>query len=453
MEGSRQYGRALLLGVLCLWPSCVARKQVCTSWSPLSQSACPLADDAVAKLEELLDARLAGQKLAGLAVRKAIAQNVERYMKGRVRKRDKLASYVLGFPHSIMHESEKTSKSTKRPETLFLHFSGPTGVGKSLTASLISQALFDTTGKGCGVISINLNELRSFKPWQPRSREFLSETLQTIKDQLALCPRSVFVLDEIQSVHRDLVDELVAFFLPHGLKKHGLSVAYAVVILISDLGSERLEPNMARADAVTAISAAAQSRFGSGGGGAGMDATTETVLMRNLVPFLPLSKDELAQVAVLQLGTLLAQLRTEFGDSWRGKLTWQPHVARAMADRCFQEKATCYSEGGRGIESKVNHDLQGDVEALIVQCLNLAESEAAGGKGKAGRHSALCFDNVDVRVARRGRGEEGEGERGEHGDLEVVLDGVYGKDEFEGYHERERSTERAAGGGGVSAEL
>jgi DNA polymerase III delta prime subunit len=436
----------------------MARQQVCTSWLPLSQSACPLEDDAVAKLEDLLNARLAGQTLAALAVRKAIAQNVERYRKGRVRKRDKLASYVLGFPHSIMHESNKTSKSTKRPETLFLHFSGPTGVGKSLTANLISQALFDPTGKGCGAISINLNELRSFKPWLLQS--FLTETLQTFKDQLALCPRSVFVLDEIQSVHRDIVDELVGFFLPHGMKKHGLSVAYAVVILISDLGSERLEPNMARADAVTAISAAAQSRFGSGGGGAGKDATTENVLMRNLVPFLPLSKDELAQVAVLQLGTLLAQLRTEFGASWRGKLTWQPQVAQAMADSCFQEKTTCYSEGGRGIESKVHHDLQGDVEALIVQCLNLAESEAArgrghgaGGKEGAGRNSALCFDNVDVRVARRERKEEVEGERGEHGELEVVLDAVYGKDEFEGYHERKHSTESFSRGGGVPGEL
>jgi len=452
----RAHRRALVLAVACLLPACGARQEVCASWSPLAQSACPLAENAIAQLEELLDSRLAGQTLAALAVRKALAQSVERYAKARIRKRDMLASYVLGFPHSILNEQEK--RSTTRRETLFLHFSGPTGVGKSLTANLMARALFTSPGAQCGVMNVNLNEHRSNSQKKWAMRRLLADTLQTFRDQLALCPRSVFVLDEIQSVHRDLVDELLAFFLPQGLKAHGLSVVYPVVVLISDLGSEKLQPNMARADAVAAISAAAQSRFGSGAGA----AATERVLMRNLVPFLPLSEEELAQVVTLQLGGLLTQLRTEFGASWRGKLTWQPQVAQAMAHSCFHEP-TCNAEGGRGIESKVQHDLQGDVEALIAECLDMAESEAARGQGegegeRAGGGGSVCFDNVDVRVARggRGRGEGGDGDGRERGELEIVLDAVYGKDEFEGYHEGlfdSGTAEHAAGrkGGGRSA--
>jgi hypothetical protein len=61
--------------------------------------------------------------LAALSIRKALAQNNEKFKKGRVRKRDRLAS-MLTLPFSP--PAEATSKTSQR-KTLFLHFSGPTG--------------------------------------------------------------------------------------------------------------------------------------------------------------------------------------------------------------------------------------------------------------------------------------------------------------------------------------
>jgi hypothetical protein len=46
------------------------------------------------------------------------------------------SSLVLGFPHSL------TAPAQAKGKTLFLHFSGPTGVGKSLAGRLVAEALF-----------------------------------------------------------------------------------------------------------------------------------------------------------------------------------------------------------------------------------------------------------------------------------------------------------------------
>ena len=67
--------------------------------SSLAQWACPLADEPVAALQALLDRGLVGQTLAALAVRKAIAQNADTFSKERVRKRDKIAGYLLSLIH------------------------------------------------------------------------------------------------------------------------------------------------------------------------------------------------------------------------------------------------------------------------------------------------------------------------------------------------------------------
>ena len=233
------------------------------------------------------------------------------------------------------------------------------------------------------------------------------------------------------------MDGIIAFFQPHGIQAPALSRtnAYPIVVLISDLGTQDLRAGLTRAEAVSVLTESCKERFG---------GTTESILLDNMVPFLPLSSDELAEVATMELNVLQAQLRIEFGQSWSGKLTWQRGVATRLARACFAE-GSCYAQGGRGIESKVHHEIAREVESLVALCIS-----ATGG----------CSDNVDVRLERR-HGHHSEiktahGERGaplgvlevevlEVDGLFIVLDSVYGSTEFEGYLPTDNLEEKGKG--------
>ena len=174
---------------------------------------------------------------------------------------------------------------------------------------------------------------------------------------------------------------------------------------------------MTRAEAVSAISDSCRYRF---------REMTQKILLDNMVPFLPLTQDELAEVAAIELSALQARLHTEFAQSWLGKLTWQAGVPLHLGMRCRAESA-CSHEGGRGIQSKVHHELSGAVESLVARCVSPpnASSESAQGSG-------VCADNVDIRTRVRAEGQDGAGGQEVEG-LFIVLDSVYGSDEFEGY--------------------
>jgi ATP-dependent Clp protease ATP-binding subunit ClpA len=243
------------------------------------------------------------------------------------------------------------------------------------------------------VLVVNLNQFRALKQWQEEAA--IADLLRSFRDQLRQCPRSVFILDELQSVTPALVAALVSSFQPPAASwPHGIVGAFPIVILISDLGSERLGANMTRTEAVVEISAVASARFLGEGAGAN-SASTASVLHNNLVPFLPLSLEDLSKVAAMQLQVLQTQLRAEFGGSWVGKLTWHPRAAAQLARICFGD-AACYQEGGRGVESKVQHELQTEVEALVGACLERAErAQRAPGEVWG---AEVCSDNVDVDV-------------------------------------------------------
>lgn len=54
------------------------RPAYCPSWNPFTLP-CPLAEDAVQRLEEKLDANVAGQMLARRTIEKALSTNIQRH--------------------------------------------------------------------------------------------------------------------------------------------------------------------------------------------------------------------------------------------------------------------------------------------------------------------------------------------------------------------------------------
>jgi hypothetical protein len=133
---------------------------------------CPLREDPTGQLQHGFDA-IAGQQDALKVIRAAVMKNVV---------------------------------TEKGP--LVLHIAGPSGVGKSLTASSVARAIMkDTESEGsadwCGVTVINGHYYSSVE--LPRIRRDSRTIMRQIGTQLAVCPRSVVIMEDIQHMHEALL--------------------------------------------------------------------------------------------------------------------------------------------------------------------------------------------------------------------------------------------------------
>jgi hypothetical protein len=166
----------------------------CPSWNPLVLP-CPLAENAVCTttpwardsvwhgsqwlgrgacalqvqaLEANLDANLAGQTLARRTIEKALATNIERHSNFS---KD---AYIVNPYYASIGESlgeslwGRPGACKQPPRPLFMHFSGPTGVGKSLMAELIAKSLLserDAAKKQlCGKLLLQMHQYSSRHP-------------------------------------------------------------------------------------------------------------------------------------------------------------------------------------------------------------------------------------------------------------------------------------------------
>jgi DNA polymerase III delta prime subunit len=122
----------------------------------------------VQALEANLDANLAGQTLARRTIEKALATNIERHSNFS---KD---AYVVNPYYASIGESlgeslwGRPGACKQPPRPLFMHFSGPTGVGKSLMAELIAKSLLsqrDAAKKQlCGKLLLQMHQYSSRHP-------------------------------------------------------------------------------------------------------------------------------------------------------------------------------------------------------------------------------------------------------------------------------------------------
>ena len=148
-------GRMKLTGLLLLafLPLTATRASTdsCAAWNPLS-TRCPLAEDPAEAVSLALEKDVSGQHLAARSIHKALARNAKRYATGRGTLTDYtegLAKGSVGSTFGVYLPSsfgsvlgvQASGDPATAPRPLFMHFSGPTGVGKSLSADIIAGAV------------------------------------------------------------------------------------------------------------------------------------------------------------------------------------------------------------------------------------------------------------------------------------------------------------------------
>ena len=128
---------ALFLSILPHTATRASSERCRGSWSPLSQR-CPLAEDPAEAVSFAMEKHIAGQPLAARAIHKALARNAKRFAQNV----GTLSGLVVNLASvgEVFGVQAKGGPATA-PRPLFMHFSGPTGVGKSLTADIIAAAV------------------------------------------------------------------------------------------------------------------------------------------------------------------------------------------------------------------------------------------------------------------------------------------------------------------------
>jgi len=225
----------------------------------------------------------------------------------------------------------------------------------------VARALFTDRHKQTGVLCGLLH--KKMRPYEMRIKDAhpnqlaaaMAEVEAEIALQLQSCHRSLIILDDIERLHSSFLNFLQGPLHEHypvasyrnqdGIRKE-VSTRDAIFILISDLNEDRLSPELDRKTAIEYIRSKAKQRWG--------DLKVVNFIQRT-VPFVPLSHDELKQVAESTLLHLEEVLIEYSSGRWKGKLTWKSQVVENVVRVAQAERA---GENARGVVTWVEVEVK-----------------------------------------------------------------------------------------------
>ncbi|CAB1318816.1 unnamed protein product, partial [Coregonus sp. 'balchen'] len=168
------------------------------------------------------------------------------------------------------------NKNPKKPLVLSLH--GSTGTGKNFASELIAENIYKE-----GMASSFIHQFVSTVhfPHQRKIENYKSKLKQWIKGNVTICPRSIFIFDEMDKMQPGLIDSIKAY-LDYYKNLDGISYRHAIFIFLR-AGRDREE--MELKDLETALSL---SVFNNKQSGFWHASLIDKNLVDFFVPFLPL---------------------------------------------------------------------------------------------------------------------------------------------------------------------
>uniref|UniRef100_A0A3B3C320 Torsin n=1 Tax=Oryzias melastigma TaxID=30732 RepID=A0A3B3C320_ORYME len=126
-----------------------------------------------------------------------------------------------------------SNHNPEKPLVLSLH--GPSGTGKSFVSQLIAENIY-TEGTNSKFVHF-FNSLVHF-PQPSLISTYKSQLQQRIKDSVSNCERSMFIFDEMDSMHPGLIDSIKPFLDYH--KVDGVSYKKSIFIFLSNAGEKSI---------------------------------------------------------------------------------------------------------------------------------------------------------------------------------------------------------------------
>lgn len=320
-------------------------------------------------LQEEVDENLIAHivsKWTGIPVRKMLEGEAERLL----HLEKELEKRVVGQDLAITTISEAIRRSRSglsdpgRPVGAFL-FLGPTGVGKTELAKALAEQLFNQEE---ALIRLDMSEYMEKHSvakliGSPPGYVGYEEGGQ-LTEALRRRPYSVVLFDEIEKAHHDVFNILLQIFDDGRItdsKGRTVNCKNALFIMTSNLGSDQLLEKMEHSR--TALSKET------------LLAILEPIIkahfrpefinrLDDILPFLPLRKDDMQKIVTIQLNLLLKRLKER-----DVTLTWTKDVVEQLAEQGYDPFF-----GARPLKRLIQQEIVNMLSKGILEGKILAES-------------------------------------------------------------------------------
>jgi type VI secretion system protein VasG len=283
-----------------------------------------------------------------------------------------LARRIIGQRHALeaVSQAMRTSRAgltdPRKPIGVFLMV-GTSGVGKTETALALADLLY---GGDQNVTTINMTEFKeehkvSLLMGSPPGYVGYGEG-GILTEAVRRRPYSVVLLDEMEKAHPGVQDVFFQVF-DKGAMKDGegrdIDFKNTVIIMTSNAGTDlitRLFADPAKAPDATLLAELLQPEL--------MQYFKPAFLGRvTLVPYFPLSPDDISKIVVLQLRRIARRLTETYGASF----TYSPKIVDIITARCTES-----ASGARNIEKILSRTVLPELSAEILARLGRSEEVA-----------------------------------------------------------------------------
>lgn len=266
---------------------------------------------------------------------------------------DDLEKRVVGQSHALktLAKSIYTSRAKltdpKRPIGIFF-LTGPSGVGKTETALALTEQLY---GSDSNITVINMSEFKeehkvSMLVGSPPGYVGYGEG-GVLTEAVRRKPYSVILLDEMEKAHPGVQDIFYQVF-DKGMLKDGegrdIDFKNTIIIMTSNAGTDltmKLCSDPETMPDAEGLAAALKPEL--------LNSFKPAFLGRvNVVPFLPLNDEVMADIARLQVNLIIKRVK----DNYQATLTVTDHVISHIVSRCTE-----VDSGARNIHNILNNTL------------------------------------------------------------------------------------------------
>jgi ATP-dependent Clp protease ATP-binding subunit ClpA len=248
---------------------------------------------------------------------------------------------------------------------LFIHLSGPSGVGKTLFSEVLAGTFFKERRKDsndphrdlhhCGHFIYELSNLQL--------QADLVDLLDNIHEQLLHCPFSTFLLDNMHMADKLLLSSLMIHLndgsIPssNGDDTQPQSIDSAIFIFTSSIGT--YNASHSSEEARKYVREAMRKLFHQFiQSNSNISTFFEKNIMDTIETFLPLRPEELAQLAESELKKLQEELhRHSSFQHWRGGLKCDRNCSIQLAITCIRNQYDCGARMAYGLKQFLTDEL------------------------------------------------------------------------------------------------
>ena len=272
---------------------------------------------------------------------------------------------LIGQDHAIAAISRRVRTSAakiedpNKPKGVFM-LVGPSGVGKTETALVLSDLLF---GGEQNMVTINMSEFQE------------AHTVSTLKgsppgyvgygeggvltEAVRRRPYSVVLLDEVEKAHPDVLELFFQVF-DKGRMEDGegrqIDFKNTIILLTTNAGTETIMTLTADPETMPSQEALAKALKPE------LDKTFKPAFLGRMVviPYYPVRDENLKQIVRLKLGKIQRRLR----ETQRVALVYGEELVNAVAARCTEVES-----GARNVDNILTNTMLPEVSILLLEAI------------------------------------------------------------------------------------